>query len=157
MSTRRRLAVASLTLVLLATVGLVGTARASTRSNASTSSRFCSTSKAVAEQITSIANNFKTTQSFSQLGSETKTELTAIKQAEPGLKSSVPGHLKRPLGVVLNLVNVVYAKFSAAGWNLLKVGQSPQAIQAIQKAETGVGPADDTLKAYYRKTCKFKI
>jgi hypothetical protein len=156
MSTRR-LAVASLTLVLLAAAGLAGTASASTRSHAAASSSFCSASKSIAEEIASIAGSTSSAQSFSQLGTEAKAELTSIKQAEPGLKSTVPKRLKHSLAVVLNLVNVVYTEYSAAGWNLLKLGRSPQAMGAIEKAQTGVTPASDALRAYYRKTCKFKV
>jgi hypothetical protein len=139
--------------LLVLTAALAANANATTR----TASSFCTASKGVVAALVNTAGALKSSATLAQRQAELKTQLTTIRSAEPGLRSSVPRKLKPKLTAVLAFADLMNAKLSAVGWNLAAVAQNQSALGAIEAASAKADAAMPSLKAYYRNTCHYKI
>jgi hypothetical protein len=151
-----RSAAALVALLLAGAFAAAAASAAATRSDAAATS-FCSVSKGVAKQISTLGSSLSSTATSAQRAATLKSQLTDIKRAEPPLRSTVPRSLKPRLTTVLSFVNLVYAKFSAANWSFATLGQQPKTVAALQAASMHADPAMTAVDTYYRKVCKFDV
>ena len=141
-----RRTVTALTAALALAFCAAGAAQAGTTRSAD----FCSVSKGVAKQLSNIQGSLTSASGPAEL----KAKWGAITSAEPALKSTAPGKLKKPLNNVLGLANLVAGYLQSAGWNI--AGLLPhQATLTVRL--TKVQPSLAALDKYWKGTCHFKF
>lgn len=139
--------------LLVLTAAFAANANAATRTHAN----FCTASKSVVLQLVNTASALRSSATLVQREAELKTQFTTIKSAERGLRSSVPKRLKPKLAAVLALADLVNAKLGAVHWNIAAIAQDQAAAAQIQAAGAKADAAMPALKAYYRRTCHYRV
>jgi len=133
--------------LLLSSAAVAGAAPAGARTS---SGNFCAVSKGVATYLGNLSGQLTSAPTPTKL----KAEWTAIISAGPKLKAAAPGSLKGNLTTVLNLANTIGADLKKANWSI--AGLLPH-MGTLTTQMTRATPAINSLKNYYRTTCKFDV
>jgi hypothetical protein len=141
----RRIATALAAALALALCA-VGVVQAGTTRSAD----FCSASKDVAQTLANLQQQLTSASASTVL----KDKFSAITAAEPGLKSTAPRKLKKPLAKVIALANLAGRYLQQANWSI--AGLLPHAA-ALNAQANRTEPSIATLDKYWRGTCHFKI
>jgi hypothetical protein len=135
---------------LTATVALALCAAGAAGAGTARSADFCSVSKGVANNLVNLQKQLQSAPAPTRL----KAEFGAILAASPSLKSSAPGSLKTPVTGLLALANEIAGYLKAGNWSVVSL-LPHQATLSVKFAKAK--PWFNSLDAYYKGTCHFKV
>ena len=146
-ATRMVVALVATALLVLGSATAAGAAPTGARSS---EANFCAVSKGVAQYLVNLESQLRSASSPTR----TKAVWGAIMSAEPSIKSSAPGRLKRDVNRVYVAATAINADLKKANWNV--AGLLPY-VSSLNAQMTKATPSLNRLDNYWRGTCKFKF
>jgi hypothetical protein len=135
---------------LTATAAIALFAAGAAQAGTARSTDFCSVSKGVGNNLVNLQKQLQSAPTPTRL----KAEFGAILSASGSLKSSAPGSLKAPVTNLLALANEIAGYLKAGNWSIASL-LPHEATLNVQF--TKAKPWFNSLNAYYRGTCHFKV